>query len=79
MPLLKVPDGVGRLVERKRPVDDWRDLAGLDQLGQVDEEVLGLAIHEADQLLLPPDRSEGCTELPLEPTAAIGLRPRHRR
>jgi hypothetical protein len=34
MTLLQVPDRVGRLAERVGPVDDGRDLAGLDQLGQ---------------------------------------------
>ena len=34
MSLFQIPDGLGNLAQRVRPVDDRRDLAGLDELLQ---------------------------------------------
>src|SRR6476646_4275524 len=64
--LLHVPDGVGCLAQRVRPVDDRRHLAGLDELGQ--HEQVGCVLRDDDrgQPLRDEPREYGCPPAAVE-------------
>ena len=47
----KIPDGLGNLAQRERPVDHRRELAGLDELLEDDHVLVVLRGHERAQLL----------------------------
>jgi hypothetical protein len=49
--LLQVPDGLGDLAQRVRPVDDRCDLAGFDELLKEDQVLVVLRGDECAQLL----------------------------
>ena len=55
MPLFQVPEGLGDLAQRVRPVDDRLDLAGLDELLQ-ELQVIPSWLHEKRAELLAPER-----------------------
>src|SRR6266545_6778737 len=50
-----VAHGLGDLAERVRPIDDGRDLPGLDELLEHDQLLAGLLRHERAQLLTNGD------------------------
>ena len=49
--LLQIPDGLWNLGERVRPVDDWGELAGFDEILEDDHVLVVLLADECAQLL----------------------------
>src|ERR1051325_5188745 len=77
VPLLHVPDGVGGLAQRVRPVDDRRHLAGLDELGEHEQVGCVLRDYDRGHPLRDEPREYGCPQAAIDsphPPAA-GLAP----
>jgi hypothetical protein len=75
--LLQIPDGLWDLGERVRPVDDRRDLPGLDEVLEDEHVLVVLLIDECAQLLAHergqrerPELAIGASEPPSSPFAA---------
>src|SRR6478736_6237692 len=64
--LLHVPDGVGCLAQRVRPVDDRRHLAGLDELGEHEQVGCVLRDYDRGHPLRDEPREYGCPQAAIE-------------
>src|ERR1700750_3310686 len=75
--LLHVPDGVGCLAQRVRPVDDRRHLAGLDELVEPEQGGCVLRDYDRGQSLRDEPRDYGCPQAAVESAEppAAGLAP----
>src|SRR5712691_2115903 len=65
-PVSEVPDGLGDLAQRERPVDDGRDRAGLEELAQCLQILLALGRDEGAQLLAYERREQVRPELAID-------------
>src|SRR5437763_6918366 len=66
--LLDVPDGIRYVAEWVGPVDDRRDLPGLDQFGQDGQVFVVLVADERAQLLADEPRQEHRPDLAIAAT-----------
>src|SRR5712691_13176679 len=65
-PVSEVPDGLGDLAQRERPVDDGRDLPGLEELAQCLQIFLALGRDPGAQLLTHERREQARPELAID-------------